>query len=633
MRAPSPLRTPLGRALWIAPAAALLVALLHLLGAFDYLDLKLLDLSFHVRGTQAPDPRVAWVAIGEDCLQPGQRRSPLPRDYLAGLIAAVAAGQPRVILLDVLLDQAGPAPGEDEQLAGAIRRAGKVVLPSAVEPSAEAEPRLVQPLPRFASAALAVGYVQTRESAADGVLRRFVIRSSDPRSALKGEPAFAVLGAASLQTPALTRALLREQAVALAAGGAADAPLIDFAGPAGTYYPLSARLLLEEPATASLLTGKIVVIGSTLSESRDAFLTPFSGPSPEQLRMPGAEVQVNCVATLLAPRPLRLPSGKLVLAAILAAAVLAALLCTRLPARWGLLCLALGTVALTGLSPLLFTTSKVFWQATSPALSFLLAGGMVTLGHYLQALVRARHIRNAFSRYLAPVLVDRLVASGQMPSLGGHLQPVTVLFCDMQGFSGLSRQLSPADLIEMLSAFFAHMARPILTQGGFVDKLVGDQIMALFGVPYPQVDDPVRAATAALQMRGELANFNAECAARGWPQVEISVGLHCGEAIVGNVGFEERMDYTAMGDTIVLAQRLQSLCHDFDRHLLISEAMARALRPAFQTELLGQATPKGWGGEVNVYALAVGECSGEAHHKASPLRAGRGDLPPLRDLP
>jgi CHASE2 domain-containing sensor protein len=110
MKAPTT-RTTTGRALWIGVAAGLVVGLLYLLSACDYLDLKLLDLSFRLRGAQQPNPQVTWIAVSEDCLQPGQRRSPLPRDYLARVVAAAAQGHPRVILLDVLLDQIGPGGG------------------------------------------------------------------------------------------------------------------------------------------------------------------------------------------------------------------------------------------------------------------------------------------------------------------------------------------------------------------------------------------------------------------------------------------------------------------------------------------------------------------------------------------
>jgi len=220
-----------------------------------------------------------------------------------------------VILLDVLLDEPGPSPGEDATLAQAMRQVGNVVLPATVvHTGVSGQAKGVVPLDLFASAAWAVGHTLLTESAADGVLRRLVLVPPPVGEAGFPQGSFAAIGAAALDGSA-TAAGGRRSSAAPQPGrhGRPGAQLIDFAGPAGTYFPLPARLFLEDQAAASLLAGRIVIVGSALPESHDAFLSPFSSGGAEG--MSGVEVQANCVAALLARRPLRTCGPTIILAA------------------------------------------------------------------------------------------------------------------------------------------------------------------------------------------------------------------------------------------------------------------------------------------------------------------------------
>jgi adenylate cyclase len=253
--------------------------------------------------------------------------------------------------------------------------------------------------------------------------------------------------------------------------------------------------------------------------------------------------------------------------------------------------------------PALMIFGRIYWQGAGPIVAVLGAGVLVGGKRYVQEAHGAAELRRAFSRYLAADVVDGLVESGRMPEVGGHLQNVTVLFCDIRDFTGISRALSPAELVEMISTFFEVMSQPVLDEGGFLDKFVGDEIMAVFGIPYVHDDDTERAVRSALKMLDVLKGFNEWCSQRGWVAVRVSIGIHCGPAIVGNVGWEERMDYTAMGDTVVLAQRMELLSREFAEDILITEEVARALSEKFQVEKVGSSRPKGWNEVVDVYGL------------------------------
>jgi len=254
-------------------------------------------------------------------------------------------------------------------------------------------------------------------------------------------------------------------------------------------------------------------------------------------------------------------------------------------------------------APALFVAMRLYFQAASPLLAMLLTDGLLAGDHYRQAAARVRAVSAAFSRYLSPDVVADIARSGEIPELGGQLQTVTVLFCDMRGFTPIARKLPPTELVAMLSAFFEAISRPVLAHRGFLGKFVGDQVMAVFGLPYPQADDARRAVQAALEMRTALRQFNEASVPQGWPAVSVGIGVHCGQAVVGNVGWEGRMDYTAMGDTVVLAQRLQAASKDLGVDIVVGTEVAQQLPPEFRVRLLGEVHPSGWDQAVPAYAL------------------------------
>lgn len=592
------------RATAVGLAATALSCLLYLSGAYDYLDARLLDVSFRLRPPRPPDGRIAIVAVDDESLAAEPRKVPLPRGYLARLVRAAAAGEPAAILLDVLLDQPGASPSEDRDLAAALQDAGMVILPATATSDTAGDAARALPLPQFAGAAMAVGHVSLRESAADGVLRRFETAAWETKGGAR-LPSLPCLAAAALAESGAGQAGAVESAVNWPTNQfGTDVPLLDFAGPPGTYYPLPAREVLQEPAVATMLSGKLVIIGSTVTESHDVLRSPFASFGHGGDLMPGAEVLANCVGTLVGDRPLRLVPGSFVLAAMLALGAAATGLVAWLPGAAGIGLAVLLAAAAALLAPGLFSWAGVYWQAAGPALTALLAAAGGGADGYVRTLAQARALRQAFSRYLAPAVVDRLIAEGQAPNAGGHLQQVCVVFCDIQGFTAISRRLPPEDLVAMLSAFFEAVSRPVLDEGGFLDKFVGDQVMALFGVPHTHQDDAARAVRAVLGMRQAVPEFNARAAERGWPAVQISIGLHCGQAVVGNVGFSQRFDYTAMGDTVVLAQRLQSLCKECATDILLSRETVGAIGEEFVTRPVGTVQPKGWGEPVEVYTLS-----------------------------
>jgi class 3 adenylate cyclase len=190
--------------------------------------------------------------------------------------------------------------------------------------------------------------------------------------------------------------------------------------------------------------------------------------------------------------------------------------------------------------------------------------------------------------YLSPQVADLISASGGGVELGGVIQPVTVLFADIRNFTQLSEQMDAREVVLLLNEFFTAMTQVILDAGGTLDKYIGDCVMALFGAPVPAPDDLQRAVQAAMQMQRATT-------------IPIGVGLHTGLAVVGNIGSSQRMQYTAIGDTVNVAARLVSLAAP--GQIIVSEGV-RNLADAF-FEPLGEVELKGRQRKMNVFSLLV----------------------------
>ncbi|HLD48551.1 MAG TPA: adenylate/guanylate cyclase domain-containing protein, partial [Desulfobaccales bacterium] len=192
---------------------------------------------------------------------------------------------------------------------------------------------------------------------------------------------------------------------------------------------------------------------------------------------------------------------------------------------------------------------------------------------------RAR-IRNIFGRYVADEVVEKLLATGKLPDLGGDSFQVTVLFSDIRNFTTISERLGPKALVEMLNTYLAQACEPILAQGGTVDKFIGDAVMAVFGSPVLYPDHARRALTAALGLAQKAREFRAWMQQRfgdqDLPDFAIGIGVHTGEAIVGNIGSPKRLEFTAIGDTVNTASRLEGLTKELGWTIVASRSTIEA---------------------------------------------------------
>jgi adenylate cyclase len=218
-----------------------------------------------------------------------------------------------------------------------------------------------------------------------------------------------------------------------------------------------------------------------------------------------------------------------------------------------------------------------------------------------ETLLKREVERAAMRLYLPRQVADQIAASEGSIELGGVLQPVTVLFADIRGFTQLSEQMDAQAVVQMVNEFFTAMTEVILEAGGTLDKYIGDCVMALFGAPVEGPDDVERGVSAATRMQREVARMNVKRAGLGLCEVKIGVGLHTGPAVVGNIGSAQRMQYTAIGDTVNVAARVASTAAP--GQVLVSEPVRAAVPGGESFAPLGEVKLKGREQKVNIYSV------------------------------
>jgi adenylate cyclase len=211
-------------------------------------------------------------------------------------------------------------------------------------------------------------------------------------------------------------------------------------------------------------------------------------------------------------------------------------------------------------------------------------------------------LRTTFGKYMTQTVIEHLM-NGKV-QLGGETLTVTILFSDIRGFTTISEEMNDAQaLVGLLNEYFTEMVSIIIREDGVVDKYIGDAIMAVFGAPVSRPDDAVRAVRAAVCMRRALADLNVRLALRGVSPLRTGIGIHTGEVVAGNIGSEQRMEYTVIGDAVNLASRLETSTKELQVDVLISESTFELVKNTCETRAIGPITVKGRSEPVMTYEV------------------------------
>jgi len=558
------------------------------------------DLWHRLAGKRFEPAHVALVVIDEPTLA---ENADTPLVFWTPLFARAAerlreAGA-RVVGFDFLFTTSAESwiaslplrdPAAAEQYGLPFRQAisrGALVLAASRIAAVEGADEFLLPAPEYLLAlpdldvAARVGLVDLPADD-DGGVRRFQVA---PAIALPPD-------AKGSEAPRLSfPALIAQRAGAPVAEDARLRP-ITYAGPPGTVPSVPMRALLApgplDAQVADMLRGKAVIVGANYPGMNDVHFTPYAaGLFGRSGRfMSGAEVQANIAETLLGARITRAAGAgeRLAVFALLLALASAAFL--YLSPWWGLAVLAAAATAAAGIGLREFAELRLFPVA---ALQLGLAASyLVGYGSRLTREERERaRVGSMFARYVSPQVVAELVASPRLPELGGRTDRVSILFSDIRGFTTYSEKLSAPEVVEMLNAYLQRACGAVLDEGGTIDKFIGDAIMAEFGAPVAHADHALRALRAALALQRTAHAFagwmESRFPGRGLHPFRVGVGVHTGDAVIGNIGSAARMEYTAIGDTVNAAARLESATKDVHCDILASAATIEAAGPGVRT--------------------------------------------------
>ncbi|MBL8994649.1 MAG: adenylate/guanylate cyclase domain-containing protein [Spirochaetia bacterium] len=202
-----------------------------------------------------------------------------------------------------------------------------------------------------------------------------------------------------------------------------------------------------------------------------------------------------------------------------------------------------------------------------------------------------------------PAVRDHIL-SGEV-KLGGETRDASILFTDIRNFTGLSEHRDPEEIVEWLNRFFTEVGQAVAAERGFINKFIGDAVMAVFGAPLAIPDHADRALRAALGIRRGIARLNEEFLQKNLPPLRIGIGIHTGRVLAGNIGSASRMEYTAIGDAVNLASRVEGLCRNLNVDLLLTGETASRLSPGFQLQTLPDSVVKGKEKPVTLFTIAA----------------------------
>lgn len=568
----------------LVAAAALVLSLLSLTSGWRLLDLRIYDYLSTIVLPELPEDGPIIVAIDEPSLSEIAQQWPWPRSLHARLVEALRGAGASAIGLDIIFAEMS-TPQADAELASAVGPdtvlAGDYTV--LTTPQADQEIR-VEPLAVLLESGATTGIASIGLDG-DGMMRR-----------LPPHPdGFA-------------------KRLADVAGHETVLPqgerLLRVFGPARTYPTVSYYQALDPAGflPADFFRGRPVIVGLSLQNTptvgeggagADAYATSYTVRNNRLV--PGAEIQATIFDNLVHGTSIRPASPLAVIAAIVLPALAARLLVRRGTGWKTLATVALAAFGLFGASFALILLAGFYMSPTGALSALIIVAGGQALVDFAEERRTRLHITRAFSQYLAPALVERLARDPSLLKLGGERRTISILFCDVRGFTSIAERMkdTPDELTILINRLLTPLSDIVLASGGTIDKYIGDCIMAFWNAPLDDEDHAFHAVSAALSMLDAIEQLNAALAeaapANGEPPpiLRVGIGINTGDAIVGNMGSDRRFDYSALGDAVNLASRLESESKTYGVPLLIGEATAVLVRERVLLREIGRIAVKG----------------------------------------
>ncbi|NIM03473.1 CHASE2 domain-containing protein [bacterium] len=616
------------------------IAVLYFLGVGETFELRTQDYRFQLRGERKINPVIQIVFMGDQSIKV-LGRWPWRRQYHAALLHALSQYSPRVIGYDVLfIEPASDFPEDDRLFAKATKEAGNVYYPFFFTMKeergvrVERSPRLnieefalnyeirerdhflqaseaTLPIIELAASMKGTGFVNVRPDM-DGTTRRVPLvmeyqRRLYPSLSLKLVSDYLGVEKNNIRVKPGQHIELRGsrlgdikipvdregQMLVNYPGGIASLWTSDFIQVLQSYK--QTKIGREPVIKLSDFEDKIVLVGLTATGSADLRAVPFA-PLYPQVGVLASAINSVLNQDFLIP----VSRGTNVLLFFLVGIIMGISIPRMRPLKGALFAFSI-------LAVYLFLTLHSF-SRRSLSLPVVYPGAIIFFS-YLSTIVykyateekEKKRIKSIFQRYVSSQVVDELLTSPDRIVLGGRREEISVLFADIRNFTGMASRMSPEEVVGILNEFFTMITEVIFKYNGTLDKYMGDAVMAIYGAPVEEENHAQKALETALEMQKRMGLLQKRFLERGIEPIRIGIGITTGEAVVGNIGSFRRMEYTAIGDSVNLAARLEELAKP--DQVLISEKTYQMVKDIVNTRALEPMTVRGKTDLVQVYEV------------------------------
>jgi adenylate cyclase len=657
------------RAVVCAAVAFGFVALLHAGGALQSLEQTTLDVRFQYASQPAAvDSSVVLATIDDASISFARSRMkvgwPWPREFYGTLVEYFREGGARAVMFDVLFPEPDfpranvSAQQSDERFATAMTEAGNVALAAQLTPTDTTKNPLdsvhvlqrgsrsdlripsysgaLAPIPSFQKGAAALGGTNVRADR-DGVVRRLplVYRLSDSLLI----PNFGLAGIRGDSSGENASSLLSELPL-----GPSGSFLLYWYGPGGVNgvfkdQYISIKSLIVSAAQLQLgqdpdvppsrFKDKTVIVGATAAGLYDLHSTPVGVKGTSHGGggdYPGMEIFATFLSNVYQRHYLQDFTGIWVYFLVLLLAAVGAGLVVAWSGRIGG-----GFAAMLGITALYLGAAVgafyylLWWLPVVAPLLGLLSGFSVTSAvSYAVEGRKRRELRGLFQRYVSPQVVDEVVENPEAMELGGKDLEGTVFFSDIKGFTSISEQMDPPEVVQELNEYLGIATDIVLDHRAMVDKFIGDAIMAVFGAPVQYQDHAEQACLAAVEMDRMLKEYYGETENTERPPFRSRIGIHTGRIVVGNIGTERRVEYTAIGDAVNVAARLEPANKQYGTSVLISESTYELAKDAIEVRELDLLRVTGKDAPIRIYEVLApaGELTEQEEHLRDTFKEG-----------
>lgn len=600
--------------------ASLLALIFSSFSFFQVLEWKSWDLrTKYLCRPQEACPQIVHIFVDQASLDFFAQQGiswPWPRQMYAAILDFLRVGQAKAVIVDLLFSEPSVYGVEDDLLlAEAIQRNGRVFLAAGFSINAAPKQKIdlthlekysleeekikgkkvaiveaqsaILPIPIFLASAWGLGNVFFLPDS-DAVFRRLPLYC---RFQGKIFPSLPLAVALRLEGESLRPMRLDRQGQLV----------LRYFGPSGTYKSYSAAAVINSWAQMENkmmpqippqeFLNKIVFVASNAAGLLDLRPTPLSSITS------GAEIQATALDNLLQGKSVGFPPQWVSFLLILFFGMATSLSVSYLiRIKYMLLVLVFG-LAGPWLAAVIAFQKGFWWEIMPSEIAALFGYSFVAILNYSFEGREKRFIKNVFRHYLSPEIIEKIIAHPSLLKLGGEEREITSFFSDIAGFSSIAERLSPKELVNWLNEFLSAMTEIILEEGGTLDKYEGDAIIAFWNAPLDQPDHALRACRAAWRCQQALRHLNPRLQKIASQPVRLRIGLNSGLAIVGNMGSRKRFDYTAIGDTVNLASRLEGAGKIYGVSILLSEKTrelageALVVRPVDIVRVVGKSQP------------------------------------------